>query len=71
MLAPFNPFHGLAPDQFEPMAAVAVDRQSKQSLAYEVDQSAGKVDYQQDAENLQDREGLSAEVFQYEQMFPE
>ena len=70
MLAPFNPFHGLAPDQFEPVAAIAVYGHCKQSLTYEVNQGADKVDYQQDAENLQDREGLLVEVLQYEQALP-
>lgn len=59
------------PNQFEPAATVAVYGHRKQSLTYEVNQGADKVDYQQDAENLQDREGLLVEVFQYEQMFPE
>ena len=66
-----DPFRRLAPDQFEPVAAVAVYGHCKQSLTYEVDQGADKVNYQQDAKYLQNREGLLVEVFQYEQMFPE
>lgn len=58
-----SPFRGLVPSQFEPMATVAVYGHCKQSLTYEVDQGADKVDYQQDTENLQNREVLLVEVF--------
>lgn len=44
------------PNQFEPAATVAVYGHRKQSLTHEVNQGADKVDYQQDTENLQDRE---------------
>ena len=50
------------PHQFEPAATVAVYGHCKQSLTYEVDQGADKVDYQQDTENLQDREVLLVEA---------
>lgn len=51
------------PHQFESAATVAVYGHCKQSLTYEVDQGADKVDYQQNTENLQDREVLLVEVF--------
>lgn len=41
---------GFVPNQFEPVATVAINRHSKQSLTYEVDQGADtKIDRQQDA----------------------
>lgn len=40
-------------------------------LADEVEQGAGRVDRQQDAEDLQDREWLLVEVLQVEQSCPE
>lgn len=51
------------PHQFETAATVTVYGHCKQSLTHEVNQSADKVDYQQDTENLQDREVLLVEVF--------
>lgn len=57
-----DPFRRLAPDQFEPMATVAVDGQGEQPLAHEVNQSADNVDHQQNAGNLPNREWLVKEI---------
>lgn len=70
MFAPFNPFRCFVPNQFEPAATVAINRHSKQALAYETNQSAGKIDRQQDAEDLQNGERLLIKVLQYEQVLP-
>lgn len=40
MFAPFDPFHCFVPNQFEPVATVAVYGHCKQSLTHEVNQSA-------------------------------
>ena len=61
MFAPFNPFRCFVPNQFEPAATVAINRHSKQALAYETNQSAGKIDRQQDAEDLQNGKRLLIE----------
>lgn len=53
------------------MPATPVDGDGEQCLADEVDQGAGRVDRQQDAEDLQDREWLLVEVLQVEQPYPE
>lgn len=58
------------PHQFEPAATVAVYGHCKQSLTHEVNQSAGKIDRQQDAEDLQNGERLLIKVLQYEQVLP-
>ena len=68
MFAPFNPFRCFVPNQFEPAATVVINRHSKQALAYETNQSAGKIDRQQDAEDLQNGkrlliEGGAADIF--------
>lgn len=47
-----------APHQFETAATVTVYGHCKQALAYETNQSAGKIDRQQDAEDLQNGERL-------------
>ena len=61
MFAPFNPFRCFVPNQFEPAATVAINRHSKQALAYETNQSADKIDRQQDAEDLQNGKRLLIE----------
>lgn len=48
------------------MSASAVDGGGEQCLADEVEQGAGRVDRQQDAEYLQDRQWLLIEVLQIE-----
>lgn len=53
------------------MPATSVDGGCEQCLADEVEQGAGRVDRQQDAEDLQDREWLLVEVLQVEQPDPE
>lgn len=50
------------PHQFETAATVAVYGHCKQSLTHEVNQSAGKIDRQQDAEDLQNGERLLQRV---------
>lgn len=48
-----------------------VDGDGEQCLADEVEQGAGRVDRQQDAEDSQNRERLLVEVLQVEQPYPE
>ena len=61
----------LIPQQIEPAPAPPVDGDGEQCLTDEVEQCAGCVDRQQDAENLQDRQRLLVEVLQVEQPCPE
>lgn len=58
MFAPFDPLRRFVPNQFEPATTVAVYGHCKQSLTHEVNQSAGKIDRQQNAEDLQNGERL-------------
>ena len=37
MFAPFDPFHCFVPNQFEPVATVAINRHSKQAVTYEAE----------------------------------
>lgn len=67
----FFPFTSSVPQQLEPVPATPVDGDGEQCLADEVDQGAGRVDRQQDAEDLRDREWLLVEVLQVEQPCPE
>ena len=59
------------PQQLEPVPATPVDGYGEQCLADEVDQGAGRVDRQQYAEYLQDRQWLLVQVLQVEQPDPE
>ena len=61
----------LIPQQLEPAPATSVDSGCEQCLADEVEQGAGRVDCEQDAEDPQDREWLLVEVLQVEQSCPE
>ena len=61
----------LVPQQLEPGSTMLIDGDGKQSLADEIKQCAGRVDCEQDAEDLQDREWLLVEVLQVEQSCPE
>ena len=58
------------PHQFETAATVTAYGHCKQSLTHAVNQSAGKIDCQQDAEDLQNGERLLIQVLQYEQVLP-
>ena len=53
------------------MPATPVDGDGEQCLADEVDQGAGRVDREQYAEYLQDRQWLLVQVLQVEQPDPE
>lgn len=53
------------------MSASPVDGDGEQCLADEIKQGTGRVDRQQDAEDLQNREWLLVEVLQIEQPCPE
>lgn len=59
------------PQQLEPVPATPVDGDGEQCLADEVDQGAGRVDREQYAEYLQDRQWLLVQVLQVEQPGPE
>lgn len=59
------------PQQLEPVPATPVDGDGEQCLADEVDQGAGRVDREQYAEYLQDRQWLLVQVLQVEQPDPE
>lgn len=58
------------PQQLEPVPATPVDGDGEQCLADEVDQGAGRVDREQYAEYLQDRQWLLVQVLQVEQPDP-
>lgn len=66
-----NPVGHLVPQQVEPAPATPVDGDGEQCLADEVDQGAGRVDREQYAEYLQDRQWLLVQVLQVEQPDPE
>lgn len=53
------------------MPTASVDSDGEQCLADEIEQGAGRVDRQQDAEDSQNREWLLVEVLQVEQPYPE
>ena len=62
-----NPVGHLVPQQLEPVSTMLIDGDGKQSLADEIKQCAGRVDREQYAEDLQDRQRLLVEVLQVEQ----
>lgn len=59
------------PQQLEPVSTPPVDGDGEQCLADEIEQGAGLVDRQQDAEDPQNREWLLVQVLQVEQPDPE
>ena len=59
------------PDYIKPVPALPVDSGDEQRLTNEIEQCAGHVDCQQDAEYLQDRQRLLVETLQVEQSYPE
>ena len=61
----------LVPQQLEPVSTMLIDGDGKQSLADEIKQCAGRVDCEQDAEDLQDCQWLLVQVLQIEQPDPE
>ena len=66
-----NPVGHLVPQQVKPAPATPVDGGCEQCLADEIKQCACRVDREQDAENLQNRQRLLVEALQVEQPCPE
>ena len=58
------------PQQLEPVSTPPVDGDGEQCLADEIEQGAGRVDRQHDAEYQQNREWLLVQVLQVEQPDP-